>query len=217
MAKKKKNDNLEKVSEFFKDVKEKRETVPGYDSFYKLVLWSIFILVILILIFVYGRTPVEIVPAGNKTTLPANAFSYKELLENRIKDDSKYIVNVNNNETKTRLEATIKDDKIEGYLETETSTDKIVIKDNEIYKIKFDNEELIESFDLNIGVLNLITLIKTLENNKSLKTIDGNVINYQYDITINEINYTVDTKVEDKAISTIEVKNENSKYTIVFK
>ena len=217
MAKKKKNDNLEKVSEFFKDVKEKRETVPGYDSFYKLVLWSIFILVILILIFVYGRTPVEIVPAGNKTTLPANAFSYKELLENRIKDDSKYIVNVNNNETKTRLEATIKEEKIEGYLETETSTDKIVIKDNEIYKIKFDNEELIESFDLNIGVLNLITLIKTLENNKSLKTIDGNVINYQYDITINEINYTVDTKVEDKAISTIEVKNENSKYTIVFK
>ena len=217
MAKKKKNDNLEKVSEFFKDVKEKRETVPGYDSFYKLVLWSIFILVILILIFVYGRTPVEIVPAGNKTTLPANAFSYKELLENRIKDDSKYIVNVNNNETKTRLEATIKEEKIEGYLETETSTDKIVIKDNEIYKIKFDNEELIESFDLNIGVLNLITLIKTLENNKSLKTIDGNVINYQYDITINEINYTIDTKVEDKAISTIEVKNENSKYTIVFK
>ena len=217
MAKKKKNDNLEKVSEFFKDVKEKRETVPGYDSFYKLVLWSIFILVILILIFVYGRTPVEIVPAGNKTTLPANAFSYKELLENRIKDDSKYIVNVNNNETKTRLEATIKEGKVEGYLETETSTDKIVIKDNEIYKIKFDNEELIESFDLNIGVLNLITLIKTLENNKSLKTIDGNVINYQYDITINEINYTIDTKVEDKAISTIEVKNENSKYTIVFK
>ena len=159
MAKKKKNDNLEKVSEFFKDVKEKRETVPGYDSFYKLVLWSIFILVILILIFVYGRTPVEIVPAGNKTTLPANAFSYKELLENRIKDDSKYIVNVNNNETKTRLEATIKEDKIEGYLETETSTDKIVIKDNEIYKIKFDNEELISDFDLNIGVLNLITLI----------------------------------------------------------
>ena len=217
MAKKKKNDNLEKVSEFFKDVKEKRETVPGYDSFYKLVLWSIFILVILILIFVYGRTPVEIVPAGNKTTLPANAFSYKELLENRIKDDSKYIVNVNNNETKTRLEATIKEEKIEGYLETETSTDKIVIKDNEIYKIKFDNEELISDFDLNIGVLNLITLIKTLENNKSLKTIDGNVINYQYDITINEINYTIDTKVEDKAISTIEVKNENSKYTIVFK
>ena len=217
MAKKKKNDNLEKVSEFFKDVKEKRETVPGYDSFYKLVLWSIFILVILILIFVYGRTPVEIVPAGNKTTLPANAFSYKELLENRIKDDSKYIVNVNNNETKTRLEATIKEGKVEGYLETENSTDKIVIKDNEIYKIKFDNEELIENFDLNIGVLNLITLIKTLENNKSLKTIDGNVINYQYDITINEINYTIDTKVEDKAISTIEVKNENSKYTIVFK
>lgn len=217
MAKKKKNDNLEKVSEFFKDVKEKRETVPGYDSFYKLVLWSIFILVILILIFVYGRTPVEIVPAGNKTTLPANAFSYKELLENRIKDDSKYIVNVNNNETKTRLEATIKEGKVEGYLETETSTDKIVIKDNEIYKIRLDNEELIENFDLNIGVLNLITLIKTLENNKSLKTIDGNVINYQYDITINEINYTIDTKVEDKAISTIEVKNENSKYTIVFK
>ena len=217
MAKKKKNDNLDKVSEFFKDVKEKRETVPGYDSFYKLVLWSIFILVILILIFVYGRTPVEIVPSGNKTTLPANAFSYKELLENRIKDDSKYIVNVNNNETKTRLEATIKEEKIEGYLETETSSDKIVIKDNQIYKIKFDNEELIESFDLNIGVLNLITLIKTLENNKSLKTIDGNVINYQYDITINEINYTIDTKVEDKAISTIEVKNENSKYTIVFK
>ena len=114
MAKKKKNDNLEKVSEFFKDVKEKRETVPGYDSFYKLVLWSIFILVILILIFVYGRTPVEIVPAGNKTTLPANAFSYKELLENRIKDGNSYIVNVDNNGVKSRFECTIKENTITG-------------------------------------------------------------------------------------------------------
>ena len=60
-------------------------------------------------------------------------------------------------------------------------------------------------------------MIELLESNKSLKTIDNNVINYKYNLTINNIAYEVNTKVENKAITSIEVINENSKYTIVFK
>ena len=157
-----------------------------------------------------------IVPSPDKT-IPANAVSYKELLEGRISNDSKYIVNVDNNGTKVRLDATVKNDKIEGYLETEASTDKVVIKDNEIYRVKFDNEELISNFEYNVGVLNVVSLIKTLENNKSLKTITDNVINYQYDINVNNIAYIIDVKVDNKELKTITLNNENSKYTIVFK
>lgn len=217
MAKKNKgNDDFEKISAFMKDIKEKRKTVPGFDSFYKLVLWLIFIGVILIAIGTYGRSKMTIVPSPDKT-IPANAVSYKELLEGRISNDSKYIVNVDNNGTKVRLDATVKNDKIEGYLETEASTDKVVIKDNEIYRVKFDNEELISNFEYNVGVLNVVSLIKTLENNKSLKTITDNVINYQYDINVNNIAYIIDVKVDNKELKTITLNNENSKYTIVFK
>ena len=220
MAKKKKNndDELQKVVGFFKDIKYKRENVPGFDSFYKMVLGFTFIFILLIMFSIYVKPELNNKNNSQKTTtLPANAFSYKELLENRIKDGNSYIVNVDNNGVKSRFECTIKENTITGISENDTSTEKFIIKDDGYYVVKFDNENKVEDYALNVGVINLVDLIKTLESNQSLKTIEENIINYKYDITINNVAYEVNTKVENKEVSNIEVKNENSKYTIVFK
>ena len=216
MAKKNNNEDLKKVEKFFQDVKYKRENVPGFDSLYKIVLWFVFILFVMILFGIYAK-PQEKNKVQHTTTLPANAFSYKELLENRIKDGNSYIVNVESNGVRSRLECTIKENDVFGIAESETSTEKFVIKNGEYYTVKFDEETKVEDYLYEEDILNLVTLIKTLENNQSLKTVDEKIVNYKYDIIINNIAYEINTKVENKEITNIDVKNENSKYTIVFK
>ena len=216
MAKKKNNGELDKAKKFYDDIKDKRKNVPGFDSFYKLVLWMIFIFVVLLLVAIYGRTPIKIV-STQPTTLPANTYSYKELLNKRMEAGTNYIVNVEYNGTKVRYEATIKEDKITGIVEDNVNTGKFTIKEGNYYSVKLDEETLVNDLIYNVGVLDVINLIKTLQNNQSLKTVDNNIVNYKYDITINNIAYEINTKVENKVVSTIMVKNENSSYEIVFK
>ncbi len=220
MANKKKSDQRNKVEEFMKNVQYNRDNTPGFDSLYKLILWFGFIFILLLLVAVYGRN--ENSNKNNQqqtTTIPANALSYKALLDERVKDGSSYTININNNSNKYLLDGTIKDNIIEGVLETENGTDKFVIKDNQYYIVKFGEEQLVENFELNMGVINIKDLIKILENNKSLKTVDQetNIVNYQYNITINDIAYEINSKIENKKVSSINVKNDSSSYDIIFK
>ena len=218
MANNKKSEEQKKVEEFVKTVQYNRKNTPGFDSLYKLILWFIFIFFILILFAIYGKTDKN----NNQqqtTTVPANAVSYKSLLDERKKDGSSYVIDINVNNTKSRLNGTIKGETVEGVLEGQDSTDKFIIKDGEYYIVKFDEEKKPTDFALNLGVINLVDLIKSLENNKSLKTVDQetNIINYKYDLVINNIAYEINTKVEDKKVSNINVKNENSIYDVTFK
>jgi len=214
----KKSDSSKKVEEFMKNVQYNRKNVPGFDSLYKLILWFIFIFLLLILFAIFGRTDNNN-QQQQTTTVPANAISYKSLLDERMKDGSSYTINIKDNDNKYKLDGTIKGDTIEGVLESVDSTDKFIIKNEEYYIVKFDEEKLVNDLSLNIGVINLKTLIKTLESNKSLKTVDQdtNIINYKYNITINNIAYEINSKIEDKKVSRIDIKNETTSYEITFK
>ena len=210
MAKKTKKDD----KGFFEDFNDKRKENPAYNSLLKVIIGFAFILVILILNY-FVAPPMTIV-GKNEVTVPANAVSYKSLLDDKMKDGTSYRITIEENDTKSMLDGTIKGETIEGVLENSESTEKFIIKDNQYYAIKFD-EEILKDTTLNLGVINVGNLIKTLESNKSLKTIDETVINYKYDLVINDSAFEVNTKVENKVITSIEVKNENIKYTIVFK
>ena len=211
MANKKKKQEKGFIEEF----NEKRKENPAYNSLLKLIIGFSAILIILLLNF-FVTPPITIVQK-NEVTIPANAVSYKTLLDEKMKDGTSYKIDIEDNGVKSRLEGTIKENNIEGTLESSESTDKFIIKDGKYYVIKFDEESVVD-ISLNLGIINIIDLIKTLENNKSLKTIENEkIINYKYDLVINNVSFEVNTKVENKIITSIEAKNENIKYTIVFK
>ena len=224
MASKKKKDD----KNFFEDINKKRKEVPGYNSLIKVIIGFSVILIILVLNY-FVAPPITIVKK-NEITIPEGAVTYKSLLDEKKLDNTSYKIDVVSEEInacsinvdveidgiKSRVDGTIKGENIEGVIESVESTDKFIIKQDQFFIIKFD-EEILTNTSYNLSVINVPKLIELLESNKSLKTIDNNVINYKYNLTINNIAYEVNTKVENKAITSIEVINENSKYTIVFK
>ena len=222
MAKKNNNEGSKKVEQFVKNVQYNRENVPGFDSLYKLILWFIFIFVLLVLFMAFGRDDNK---NGQQqtTTIPANAISYKALLDERIKDGSSYLVKFNYKNVKStyecRVEATIKENTIEGLVENINGLEKFRIKDGKYYKIQLDEEIEKDDYLFDLDIVNLVNLIKLLESNKSLKTVDQetNIINYKYDLVINDIAYEINSQIKDKKITSISVKNENSSYEISFK
>ena len=217
MASKKKKDD----KNFFEDINKKRKEVPGYNSLIKVIIGFSVILIILVLNY-FVAPPITIVKK-NEITIPEGAVTYKSLLDEKKLDNTcvgciskAYPTDVEIDGIKSRVDGTIKGENIEGVIESVESTDKFIIKQDQFFIIKFD-EEILTNTSYNLSVINVPKLIELLESNKSLKTIDNNVINYKYNLTINNIAYEVNTKVENKAITSIEVINENSKYTIVFK
>lgn len=210
MANKKKKDD----KNFFEDINKKRKEVPGYNSLIKVIIGFSVILIILVLNY-FVAPPITIVKK-NEITIPEGAVTYKSLLDEKKLDNTSYKIDVEIDGIKSRVDGTIKGENIEGVIESVESTDKFIIKQDQFFIIKFD-EEILTNTSYNLSVINVPKLIELLESNKSLKTIDNNVINYKYNLTINNIAYEVNTKVENKAITSIEVINENSKYTIVFK
>ena len=222
MAKKNKSEEQKKVEEFLKTVQYNRKNTPGFDSLVKLILWFVFIFFILILFAIFGRNDN---PNNNQqtTTVPANAVSYKSLLDERIKDGSSYNVKFHYQNVKSTydcvVEATVKDETIEGLVENSNGLEKFRIKENKYYTLKFDEETEKADYIFDLNIVNIIDLIKLLESNKSLKTVDNetNIINYKYELTINEQVYEINSKIKDKKVDNISVKNENSTYDVTFK
>ena len=222
MAKKNKSEEQKKVEEFLKTVQYNRKNTPGFDSLVKLILWFVFIFFILILFAIFGRNDN---PNNNQqtTTVPANAVSYKSLLDERIKDGSSYNVKFHYTNVKSTydcvVEATVKGETVEGLVENSNGLEKFRIKENKYYTLKFDEETEKADYIFDLNIVNIIDLIKLLESNKSLKTVDNetNIINYKYELTINEQVYEINSKIKDKKVDNISVKNENSSYEITFK
>ena len=222
MAKKNKSEEQKKVEEFLKTVQYNRKNTPGFDSLVKLILWFVFIFFILILFAIFGRNDN---PNNNQqtTTVPANAVSYKSLLDERIKDGSSYNVKFHYQNVKSTydcvVEATVKGETVEGLVENSNGLEKFRIKENKYYTLKFEEETEKADYIFDLNIVNIIDLIKLLESNKSLKTVDNetNIINYKYELTINEQVYEINSKIKDKKVDNISVKNENSSYEITFK
>ena len=223
MAKKNKSEEQKKVEEFLKTVQYNRKNTPGFDSLVKLILWFGFIFLILILFAIYGRNDNNPNNNPQTTTVPANAVSYKSLLDERIKDGSSYNVKFHYQNVKSTydcvVEATVKGETIEGLVENSNGLEKFRIKENKYYTLKFDEETEKADYIFDLNIVNIIDLIKLLESNKSLKTVDNetNIINYKYELTINEQVYEINSKIKDKKVDNISVKNENSSYEITFK
>ena len=171
MASKKKKDD----KNFFEDINKKRKEVPGYNSLIKVIIGFSVILIILVLNY-FVAPPITIVKK-NEITIPEGAVTYKSLLDEKKLDNTSYKIDVEIDGIKSRVDGTIKGENIEGVIESVESTDKFIIKQDQFFIIKFD-EEILTNTSYNLSVINVPKLIELLESNKSLKTIDNNVINY---------------------------------------
>lgn len=214
MAKKEKNKQSNKFFQTMKNIRQRRKTDSSYDAFIKLVTGFAFIGILLILILIYGAPG----SAKKNKTVPANSISYKTLINDRVVSGTKYDVNIEINNQKYKVTADIENNNIVGYLESYDGNSKFIIKDNELYIIKFEEEILTSDLNgIDINVINALKMVPLLGVHQSVKTVENNIVKYNYNIDINNTNYIIDSYIENKVLSKIEVKNDISRYIIEFK
>ena len=178
MKKKKKNTEEVEMENFLDVIIRNYKMVPGFKIIIKLGIYFIFILVFLLVISIanHGKND-EIVDKSTTTKVEENlSKNYKDYISD-LSNIKKEVVSIN--EYKLNLDI---GENITGYLETNDTIKKIIIKDNQLYEI-INNEEILNSEfnDIDLTYLNVLNVQKYLLNSKSVKIEENNLITYKYD------------------------------------
>lgn len=196
--------------------------VPGFRSVIKLSLYFIFIFIFIIVVNVAGNK------TGTKKTNYNNSFSsttkaietvtYKDILENVVKNKKDVYMEIVIDNTKAVIDAVTNDENITGYYVTDKLTKKFKIENNVLYEVTLDheieNDKILNG--LNIDFIVPANMISILKNNIPTKMINNEEVLYNYDISINNIAYKVTTTVKESVLTNVEITNEKEKYTIVY-
>lgn len=114
-----------------------------------------------------------------------------------------------------KINGTLKESIIEGYLETTDTIKKITIKDNSIYEYK-NNELVLLEIEFDTSYLNVTNIFNLIEKNRAfIKEEDNNKI-YQYSLSINDITANINLITDKNKINEIDVNYNNIIYNLNF-
>ncbi|MDE5631139.1 MAG: hypothetical protein K2I70_06025 [Bacilli bacterium] len=198
------------------------KNVPGFRSVIKLSLYLIFIFIFIVVVNVAGnKTGTKRHNSNNaisSTTKAIETITYKDVLENVVKNKKDVYMEIVIDGIKARVDAVTNDDNITGYYETDRLTKKFKIDNNVLYEVTLDheieNDKILNG--LNIDFIVPANMIDILKNNIPTKMINNEEVLYNYDISINNIAYKVTTTVKESVLTNIEIISEKEKYTIVY-
>lgn len=198
------------------------KSVPGFRSVIKLSFYLIFIFIFIIVVNVASnqtgtkqQNPSNMV---SSTTKPIETITYKDVLENVVKNKKDVYMEAVIDGKKAIVDAVTNDENITGYYETDKSTKKFKIENDILYEVSLDHE--IENAEvlngLNIDFIVPAKMIEILKNSIPTKMINNEEVLYNYEISIDGIAYKVTTTVKESILTNIEITSEKEKYTIVY-
>lgn len=201
----------ERISSFFSKLKEDWKD-PRKKAGIKLLSYFIFFFLLLLIATVSNNIArIKNSNTSTITTTTTQVDKYKDkqkdLLTNKY--NISYVININDVEYK--INGTIDNNIVSGYLESSSGIKKIIIKDNNIYEIINEEEVILES-EININYLDLMYIINLIKENSSIiKDNDGKKV---YEYNIDSDNIVVETN--ETMINKISIKNETSSYILNF-
>ncbi len=114
-----------------------------------------------------------------------------------------------------KINGTLKESIIEGYLETTDTIKKITIKDNIIYENK--NNELINmEIEFDTNYLNISNIFNLIEKNRAFIKEENNNKIYQYSISIDDITANINLITDKTKINEIDINYNNIIYNLDF-
>lgn len=114
-----------------------------------------------------------------------------------------------------KINGTLKESIIEGYLETTDTIKKIMLKDNIIYENK--NNELINmEIEFDTNYLNISNIFNLIERNRAFIKEENNNKIYQYSISINDITANINLITDKTKINEININYNNIIYNLDF-
>lgn len=145
------------------------------------------------------------------TTITIDKYNEKQksLLTNKYSIN--YVININNIEYK--INGTIENNIVNGYLETPIGIKKIVFKENNLYEINNEQEILLES-ELNKNLIDLEYIINLIKQNSAIISDKEDKKTYNYNIDNLGLNIIVTTNEEN--ITQINITEATNTYILNF-
>ena len=209
-----KNKKDSKIKSFYNSLKEAWKD-PRKKAGIKLLSYFIFFIILFLLAFItnqINKTNNNINKEPDKTTKVTDTYINK--LNSLLTDKYNIEYTLNNEEKVLKIDGVLNNNQINGYLEYDNTIKKIVIKDNNIYEIVNDVENII-NLDYDISLLNLNNLITLLKSNSPIKEVKDNISKYTYNVIYKDISLNIIVSMEDY-IKEIDITNETLKYNLIF-
>ncbi len=209
-----KNKKDSKIKSFYNSLKEAWKD-PRKKAGIKLLSYFIFFIILFLLAFItnqINKTNNNINKEPDKTTKVTDTYINK--LNSLLTDKYNIEYTLNNEEKVLKIDGVLNNNQINGYLEYDNTIKKIVIKDNNIYEIVNDVENII-NLDYDISLLNLNNLITLLKSNSPIKEVKDNISKYTYNVIYKDISLNIIVSMEDY-IKEIDITNETLKYYLIF-
>lgn len=203
-----KNSFKEKYSKFKEAWNEPRKRA-GIKLISYFIFFFVFILLASIINNIESRNNIK---TSNTTTTTLLIDKYNDKQKKLLTDkyNISYVINIDTNEYK--INGTLENNIVNGYLELVSGIKKIVIRDNFIYEI-INNEEVIYESELNINYLNLDNIINLIKQNRAIITDSEKIKTYTYDI--DDISKII-VSTDENDIRNIKIEDELSKYNLSF-
>ncbi len=197
---------LKALKKTYKDPKKK--------AIIKLSFYIIFFMILFISAAIINNSESKLVEnkEEEKETIKDN---YATLLTNLVNNNQNINYIIKNNDIEYKINGTIKDKILEGYLESNTEIKKILLKDNILYEI--DNETYVQSsIDFNHDLINIYYIFNILDQNRPyIEATDYNKI-YTYNIIINDVDTNIKVFTNLKKITSIEIEFTNLWFNLNF-
>lgn len=209
-----KNKKDSKIKSFYNSLKEAWKD-PRKKAGIKLLSYFIFFIILFLLAFItnqINKTNNNINKEPDKTTKVTDTYINK--LNSLLTDKYNIEYTLNNEEKVLKIDGVLNNNQINGYLEYDNTIKKIVIKDNNIYEIVNDVENII-NLDYDISLLNLNNLITLLKSNSPIKEVKDNISKYTYNVTYKDLSLNIVVSMENY-IKEIDITNETLKYYLIF-
>jgi len=209
----KKENNIDKLKELYSKYKEAKKD-PRKRAGIKLLGYFIFFFILMLIASITSH--MNNYESDNNvtttTTKPVLTDKYKDkqkdLLTNKYYIN--YVININSNDYK--ISGSLENNILSGYLKSSEGIKEIVIKDNNIYEIVNDVENILET-EFNKEFVSLNYIINLIKQNSAIISDSDNIKTYTYDIK-DIAKFIVTTNEE--MITEIKIEKDDSNYLLSF-
>lgn len=216
MKKNKKEEKNNKYKELYLKFKEAWK-VPRKRAGIKLLGYLIFFFIFAIMVRV--TSSIELSDVDKNTTkkevIKENLESFREKQNNLLDNNHNINYEINIGDLVYKINGDLKEQIIEGYLESNEGIKKVILKDNLLYDVT-TGVDVVVDLGIEMSKLDINYLVNIMKTNDAYIEETDNIKTYQYAININDNENTMVVYTNEKNIEKIVITDLSSEYILIF-
>lgn len=216
MKKNKKEEKNNKYKELYLKFKEAWK-VPRKRAGIKLLGYLIFFFIFAIMVRV--TSSIELSDVDKNTTkkevIKENLESFREKQNNLLDNNHNINYEINIGDLVYKINGDLKEQIIEGYLESNEGIKKVILKDNLLYDVT-TGVDVVVDLGIEMSKLDINYLVNIMKTNDAYIENKDNIKTYQYAININDNENTMVVYTNEKNIEKIVITDLSSEYILIF-